>query len=165
MMTTQDFQNKLLAIQDDLLRFAFRLTANCDDAQDLRQETILKALDNQDKFAPDSNFRNWVFTIMHHNFVNNYRRQLRTQVATMQILANSSPVLPEEGENNKGVDYKRIWNALQRLPKQYSVPFTLHLQGFKYREIADKLQLPLGTVKSRIFVTRQNLQQQFHELA
>ncbi len=163
-MTTQDFQNKLLMIQDDLLRFAFRLTANSDDANDLRQETILKALDNQDKFAPDSNFRNWVFTIMHHNFVNNYRRQLRSQVAATQILANS-PVSTEYEENNKSSDYKQIWTALKQMPRQYSVPFMLHLRGYKYREIADKLQLPIGTVKSRIFVTRQNLQTQFRELA
>ncbi len=163
-MTTQEFQNKLLLIQDDLLRFAFRLTANSDDANDLRQETTLKALDNQDKFAPDSNFRNWVFTIMHHNFVNNYRRQLRSQAAATHILASSS-ISTEYEESNKSADYQQIWNALRQMPRQYSIPFMLHLRGYKYREIAEKLQLPIGTVKSRIFVTRQNLQQQFHELA
>lgn len=162
-MKTQDFQNKLLAIQDDLLRFAFRLTANSDDAQDLRQETILKALDNQDKFAPDSNFRNWVFTIMHHNFVNNYRRQIRSQVVATQLLANTP--LYESMEDSETTDSKQIWEALRQMPSQYSVPFMLHLKGFKYREIAEKLQLPIGTVKSRIFVTRQNLQKQFKELA
>lgn len=78
-MNTLNFKTELLAIQDELLRFAYKLTADPEEANDLLQETSLKALDNEDKFEPDTNFRGWMYTIMRNIFINNYRKQVRDQ--------------------------------------------------------------------------------------
>ena len=75
--TTPSFQTNLMNIQSNLLNFAYMLTSNRDDAYDLLQDTTLKALDNQDKYAEGTNFKGWVFTIMRNLFINNYRRGVR----------------------------------------------------------------------------------------
>ncbi|MBD5306791.1 MAG: RNA polymerase sigma factor, partial [Bacteroides sp.] len=77
-MTTQEtFKQKLVNLQGNLLNFAFQLTSNREQAEDLLQDTTLKALDNEAKFAADTNFKAWVFTIMRNIFINNYRQQVR----------------------------------------------------------------------------------------
>ena len=76
--TTATFQSKLTALQSNMLNFAYMLTSNRDDAYDLLQDTMLKALDNQDKYVDNTNFKGWVFTIMRNIFINNYRRASRT---------------------------------------------------------------------------------------
>ena len=75
-MNTETFQNRLLALQDNLLNFAFLLTSNKDDAYDLLQDTTLKALDNEDKYKENTNFKGWVFTIMRNIFINQYNRSV-----------------------------------------------------------------------------------------
>ena len=72
-MNSVTFTKALVGIQDDLLRFAYKLTADREDANDLLQETSLKALDNEDKYTPETNFKGWVYTIMRNIFINNYR--------------------------------------------------------------------------------------------
>ena len=78
-MNTYSFRKDLLAVQEELLRFAYKLTADREEANDLLQETSLKALDNEDKFEPDTNFRGWMYTIMRNIFINNYRKIVREQ--------------------------------------------------------------------------------------
>lgn len=78
-MNTYSFRKDLLAVQEELLRFAYKLTADREEANDLLQETSLKALDNEDKFEPDTNFRGWMYTIMRNIFINNYRKIVRVQ--------------------------------------------------------------------------------------
>ena len=160
-MTTLDFKNELLAIQDELLRFAYKLTLDPEEANDLLQETSLKALDNEEKFEPDTNFRGWMYTIMRNIFINNYRKQVRDQTFidhtdNLYHINQSTDMAFDCTEAD--YDLKEIHRAVNRLPKEYRIPFSMHVSGFKYREIADKLGLPLGTVKSRIFFTRQRLQ-------
>ena len=160
-MKTLDFKNELLAIQDELLRFAYKLTADVEEANDLLQETSLKALDNEDKFEPDTNFRGWMYTIMRNIFINNYRKQVRDQTFVdhtdnLYHINQSKDMAFDSTET--AYDLKEIRRAVNRLPKEYRIPFSMHVSGFKYREIAEKLGLPLGTVKSRIFFTRQRLQ-------
>ncbi len=77
-MGTQEFQNKLMSLQDNLLNFAYMLTSNRDNAYDLLQDTTLKALDNESKYVDNTNFKGWVFTIMRNIFINNYRRVVRS---------------------------------------------------------------------------------------
>ena len=160
-MNTLNFKSELLAIQDELLRFAYKLTAYPEEANDLLQETSLKALDNEDKFEPDTNFRGWMYTIMRNIFINNYRKQVRDQTFVDQTenlyhINQSKDIAYDSTE--EAYDLKEIHRAVNRLPKEYRIPFSMHVSGFKYREIAEKLGLPLGTVKSRIFFTRQRLQ-------
>ena len=78
-MNSVTFAKELAGVQDELLRFAYKLTTDHDEAHDLRQETSLKALDNEDKYEPDTNFMGWTYTIMRNIFINNYRRNVREQ--------------------------------------------------------------------------------------
>ena len=160
------FRKNLIGIQDELLRFAFKLTADREDANDLLQETSLKALDNEDKYTPDTNFKGWVYTIMRNIFINNYRRVVREQTFVDQTENLYHLYLPQDmayESTERSYDLKEIRRVVNSLPKEYRIPFSMHVSGFKYREIAEKLNLPLGTVKSRIFFTRQKLQEELKD--
>ena len=160
-MKTVDFTQHLLSIQTGLFRFAFKLTADREEANDLLQETSLKALDNEEKFTPDTNFKGWMYTIMRNIFINNYRKTVRDQTFVDQTDNLFHLNLPQDSgfDSTEGAyDLKEIHRIVNALPKDYRVPFAMYVSGFKYREIAEKLGLPLGTVKSRIFFTRQRLQ-------
>ena len=78
-MNSNNFQQRLLGLQDNLLNFAYMLTSDREEAKDLLQDTTLKALDNEDKYIDNVNFKGWVFTIMRNIFINNYRRIVRNQ--------------------------------------------------------------------------------------
>ena len=161
MRTTSNFTQNLLGMQSELRRFALKLTADTEDADDLLQETSLKALDNEDKYTPDTNFKGWMYTIMRNIFINNYRKTVRDQTFVDQTENLFHLNLPQDSgfESTEGnYDLKEIRKIVHSLPKEYRVPFSMYVSGFKYREIAEKLGLPIGTVKSRIFFTRQRLQ-------
>ena len=78
-MRNLEFKNQLISLQDHMFNFAYSLTSNREEAKDLLQETTLKALNNEDKFAENTNFKGWVLTIMKNIFINNYRRIVRDQ--------------------------------------------------------------------------------------
>ena len=165
-MNSVSFTQALLGVQDDLLRFAFKLTADHEDANDLLQETSLKVLDNEDKYMPETNFKGWAYTIMRNIFINNYRRVVREQtfVDTTENLYHLNSGFEAVTEStDSAYDLKELHRIVNSLPKEYKVPFSMHVAGFKYREIAEKLGLPLGTVKSRIFFTRQKLQNELKD--
>ena len=137
------------------------MTADREEANDLLQETSLKALDNEEKFTPDTNFKGWMYTIMRNIFINNYRKTVRDQTFVDQTDNLFHLNLPQDSgfDSTEGAyDLKEIHRIVNALPKDYRVPFAMYVSGFKYREIAEKLGFPLGTVKSRIFFTRQRLQ-------
>ena len=159
--STSTFAQNLLGMQSELRRFALKLTADPEDANDLLQETSLKALDNEEKYTPDTNFKGWMYTIMRNIFINNYRKTVRDQTFVDQTENLFHLNLPQDSgfESTEGnYDLKEIRKIVHALPKEYRVPFSMYVAGFKYREIAVKLGLPIGTVKSRIFFTRQRLQ-------
>ena len=163
-MASAKFQNNLMSLQSNLLNFAYMLTSNRDDAYDLLQDTTLKALDNEDKYADNTNFKGWVFTIMRNIFINNYRRAGRaaTVVDTTENLyhlnlSQDSGLETPEGSFGAG----EITDAINEFSEEYRIPFSMHVAGYKYNEIAEKINLPLGTVKSRIFFARKKLQVRF----
>ena len=160
-MDTAKFRRELLEVQSELQRFAYKLTADREEANDLLQETSLKALGNMEKYTPGTNFKGWVYTIMRNIFINNYRKEVRDQIFVDQtdnlFHINTSRELDYYVTDN-GYDTKEIYRVVHGLPRDYRIPFLMHIAGFKYREIADRLGLPIGTVKSRIFFTRQQLQ-------
>lgn len=163
-MNTYSFRKDLLAVQEELLRFAYKLTADREEANDLLQETSLKALDNEDKFEPDTNFRGWMYTIMRNIFINNYRRVVRSstvidQTEDLYHLNLSQDSGLETPEGSFGAN--EISDAINEFPDEYRIPFSMHIAGYKYNEIAEKMNLPLGTVKSRIFFARKKLQVRF----
>ena len=163
-MASAKFQNNLMSLQSNLLNFAYMLTSNRDDAYDLLQDTTLKALDNEDKYADNTNFKGWVFTIMRNIFINNYRRAGRaaTVVDTTENLyhrnlSQDSGLETPEGSFGAG----EITDAINEFSEEYRIPFSMHVAGYKYNEIAEQMNLPLGTVKSRIFFARKKLQERF----
>ena len=165
-MNTYSFRKDLLAVQEELLRFAYKLTADREEANDLLQETSLKALDNEDKFEPDTNFRGWMYTIMRNIFINNYRKIVREQTFVDQTDNQYHLSMPQDSgfaRTEGAYDLKEMHRIVNALPRDYKVPFSMHVSGFKYREIAERLGLPLGTVKSRIFFTRQKLQDELKD--
>ena len=160
-MRSAEFTQNLLGLQTELHRFAMKLTADKEEADDLLQETSLKALDNEEKYTPDTNFKGWMYTIMRNIFINNYRKTVRDQTFVDQTDNLYHLNLPQDSgfESTEGnYDLKEIRKIVNNLPKEYRVPFSMYVSGFKYREIAVKLALPIGTVKSRIYFTRQRLQ-------
>ena len=163
-MASAKFQSNLMSLQSNLLNFAFMLTSNRDDAYDLLQDTTLKALDNEDKYAENTNFKGWVFTIMRNIFINNYRRVARSatvidQTEDLYHLNLSQDSGLETPEGSFGAN--EITDAINAFPDEYRIPFSMHVAGYKYNEIAEKMNLPLGTIKSRIFFARKKLQTQF----
>ena len=161
-MANKDFENKLMALQGNLLNFAYMLTSNRDNAYDLLQDTTLKALDNESKYVDNTNFKGWVFTIMRNIFINNYRKVVRSATIIDQTEDLYHLNLPQDSgfETPEGsIAAKEITAAIDAFSDEYRIPFSMHVAGYKYNEIAEKMGLPLGTVKSRIFFARQRLQQ------
>ena len=160
-MNALQFQKKLLSMQENMMNFALMLTANRDDAQDLMQDTTLKVLDNQEKFVDNINFKGWVLTVMRNIFINNYHKIVRSQTVVDQgVDLYNLDVVNDSGFDSPDGAYqiKEITKAINGLNPELKVPFSMFLSGYKYNEIAEKLGVPLGTVKSRIFFARQELQ-------
>lgn len=160
-MGTNTFQNKLLSVQRNLLNFAYTLTSNRDDAYDLLQDTTLKALDSEDKYVENVNFKGWIFTIMRNLFINKYRKESRSVVVVDQSddlyqlnFSQDSGFETPEG----AINAKEIEAVIASFSDEYRRPFTLYISGYRYAEIAQRMKLPLGTVKSRIHQARIKLQ-------
>lgn len=162
MTTSTTFKQRILNLQSNLLNFAFQLTNNREAANDLLQDTTLKALTNEEKFVDNSNFKGWIFTIMRNIFINNYRQQVRqaTVVDRTEDLYHLN-VSQESGLDTPEGTYavKEIMEVLNNMSEDFRKPFNMHVAGYKYSEIAEELNLPLGTVKSRIFFARKQLRQ------
>lgn len=165
-METAAFKRDLLKMQSELQRFAFKLTDDKEEADDLLQDTSLKALENMDKYTPDTNFKAWLYTIMRNIFINNYRKAVREQTFvdhTDNLYNIDSSQLTKDSITENDYDRKELYRAVNSLPDNYRVPFSMFVSGFKYHEIAAKLSLPLGTVKSRIYFTRRCLQEKLKD--
>ncbi len=159
-MTQMQFQNSLTGLQSKLYYFALSLTSDSDRAQDLVQETYLKALIYREKFSMDTNLMAWVYTIMKNTFINDYRRNVKAKT-TLGSSADKLQISFSKNDYYPAADSihseKEIYKKIGMLEDEFREPFQLFLSGFKYKEIASKLDLPLGTVKSRIFFTRKKL--------
>ncbi|MDL2313228.1 sigma-70 family RNA polymerase sigma factor, partial [Bacteroidales bacterium OttesenSCG-928-B11] len=129
-------------------------------AKDLLQDTYVKALSNIDKFKEASNLKAWTYTIMKNIFINDYRKNFRyvlvfdssDEAFLLNRSRNSSDIEPDSRLREK-----ELLAAVERLPEEYKAPFKLLVEGYKYREIADLLDMKLGTVKSRIYFARKQL--------
>lgn len=157
-MTAAEFSNQLLNLEQSLERFAYSLTANREDAKDLLQETFLKALTYKEKFEANTNLKAWTFTIMKNTFINNYRKSIKQNTtfdtSDNQYLMNSKP----DQINPEAVfSHSEISKKVDLLEDEFRIPFQMHNSGFQYKEIAEMLNLKIGTVKSRIFFSRQKL--------
>lgn len=159
-MSQLEFYSHLDKISHLLHAFAYNLTKNVEDAKDLFQETAYRALTNREKFRPGTNFKAWLFTIMKNIFINNYRKKTKANTImdstdNMYYINSGDTVISNGAESN--IMMKELTNMIDALDNSIKVPFLMHYQGYKYQEIADYLELPLGTVKSRIFFARKEL--------
>lgn len=158
-MTVTDFNKKFNTLESLLFGFAMKLTKNRDRSKDLMQETLMRAFKNKDRFREGTNFKAWITTIMRNSFINNYRK-MRTRnrveqpVEDMLHVADKAVVKEKASSSIMMTELKTI---LSNLSDTYRVPFSMFYEGYSYIEIGEKMNLPIGTVKSRIFFARKQL--------
>ena len=165
-MSNKDFNTELIGLSNSLEFFALSLTRNDEDAKDLLQETMVKAITYRDKFVEKTNLKAWCYTIMKNTFINNYRRAIKanTIIDQTEDLYFLNSKRSEDGTvPDSALAYKEIRSKVDALEDDYRIPFEMHNKGYKYKEIADYLDLPIGTVKSRIFLARRRLMDQLKE--
>ena len=162
-MSVLEFEELLVDNSEFLRPFAINLTRDNEAAQDLYQETLYKALANQEKYHAGTNIKAWLFTIMRNIFINNYRRKAKHQTVFDNspndfLLNNNQVTVANVAESN--MQMKEIRKAIYNLPEIFKTPFSLYFDGYKYHEIAEALHEPLGTIKSRIHFARKLLKEQ-----
>lgn len=161
-MTSIEFSYSLNQLSGVLKPFAMKLTRDLDDANDLLQDTMVKAFTNQDKFAEGTNLKAWLYTIMKNTFITNYQKMVRraTFVDTtdnLHYINSSASLIENSAYGDFAID--DIYRAIDKLNDIFSAPFLLYYRGFKYHEIADRLSIPIGTVKNRIHIARKHLKE------
>lgn len=165
-MTAIEFNYQLTNLSGNLERFALSLTSNMEDAKDLLQETFAKAITYREKFEDNTNLKAWTFTIMKNTFINNYRRNAKANTTfdntdDLYYLNLNKESAGDAPDSQYSV--KEIQKSIDELTDEFRLPFLMHTQGYKYKEIADKLNLKIGTVKSRIFFTRKKLMEKLKD--
>ena len=160
-MTALEFDYQIAGLRPILKTFTRRFTNDKEESHDLVQDTILKALTYRNKFRENTNLKGWLFTIMRNTFINNYRKNQRTKTShddTKELYflnVEDTHTFSSPGSN---FEYKDIWNQVNSLRDELLVPFKMHTSGYKYHEIAEHLNIPIGTVKNRIFHARKEIQ-------
>jgi len=152
----------LTKMSKSLRPFAFKLTKDTEDANDLLQETMLKAFTNREKFSEGTNLKAWLYTIMKNTFITNYQRLLRRN--TFIDSTDTSYFINSNNNVTNNLAYSEfamhdILQAIDKLEEVYKTPFMMHYRGFKYNEIAERLKIPIGTVKNRIHIARKELKE------
>ena len=151
-------EEELLKIEPDLYRFAQKLVNNnAEDASDLLQESILKILTNVELYSNDCNFKAWCYTVMRNTFLNSIRKKgIEMKYIEKYDFAWDYIALQEliPNECDSVSLYKDTNDVLEMLPVDYSLPLKMFINGYRYIEIADKLNLPLSTIKNRIHIAR-----------
>ena len=159
-MTALEFSYALTQSTKALKPFALRLTKDSDDAADLLQDTVMKAFTHREKFSDGTNLKAWMYTIMKNTFITNYQKLVkrRTFIDTTDNLhyINTSSVLVRNGGESTFM-MEDIQKALNALDVVFREPFLMYFHGFKYHEIAERLSIPIGTVKNRIHLARKEL--------
>lgn len=160
LMDASLFSNQVLAQRENLRFFALSLTRNLPDSEDLVQETLCKAFTYRTRFTQNTNIKAWLFTIMKNIFINNYRRKTKART----IFDDSKdgyfinlPQLSRLPDPESSFRTKELLTAIDQLPEELGQPLKMYFEGYKYKEIAEKYGLPIGTVKSRIFMARRQI--------
>jgi len=160
MMNKTEFNTKVIREAGSLSSYAYYFTRDTENAHDLVQDTMLKAFSYYSRFKEGTNLQAWLYTILKNTFINHYRRKVRTNSIIVQSEDLSSSDLYQSAQNN-AADGKFVMDdierALARLPRDCYYPFTMYYEGYKYHEIAAHFGIPIGTVKTRIHVARQQL--------
>ena len=168
----EGYEKEALVHLDVLYRVALRLTGNAADAEDLVQETMLRAFRSWDRYTPGTNAKGWLLTILRHLFINEYRRKSRhpetVDVDTIEPFALFQEVQEEDPQGaffDKIVD-DEVLRAVDQLPEAFREAVTLSdVEGLSYEEVAKVLDVPVGTVKSRLYRGRRLLQAKLYDYA
>ncbi len=176
---SEDFEAGVLAQLDSLYRTALRMTNNPQEAEDLVQETMLKAFRFAHTYQPGTNLRAWLFRILNTSAINRYRKQATQPVTTSlpegedfylynrikDLSGQELSLGAEEEVLSKYLD-EDVYKALRDLPPNFRMAIILaDIEGLSYKEIAEALQIPIGTVMSRISRARRQLQQSLWKYA
>jgi len=164
-MTSIEFCSQLIGLENSLLKYAYRLNLKRADAKDLVQETYLRVLINREKYVDNKKFKSWALTIMKNTFVDSYRRGLRKKTYSEQATGSLLIHFPEPvGYDNpdSALFATEISQNIDNLNDKLRDPFKMYVEGYKYAEIADELNLKIGTVKNRIFLSRKQLMTQLN---
>jgi RNA polymerase sigma-70 factor, ECF subfamily len=158
-MTKDEFIKSIVKMEDDLLGHAIKLTKDWEEALDLKQEAMYKAIAGYEQYKEDTNLKGWLHTILRNTFINDYRKQrLKNEKQDnfydlrVEQVADNKAMSPESILNMKEIE-----EAMSRLVPGKKKTFKLFLEGYKYEEIAEELDIPIGTVKARIFYARKTL--------
>ena len=167
----REFEDAAMPFLDSLYNTAFRMARNAEDAEDLVQETYLKAYRSFDQFTPGTNLKAWLFKILKNTFINDYRRK-QTQPPESDFAAIEenfeSHIAPGSAPGGKTPEDLALENVLDEdvqravdaLPPDYRMVLLLaDIEGFSYKEIADILEIPVGTVMSRLYRGRKLLEE------
>lgn len=159
-MTTaqfNDFYNtNIIALEN----FAKKLTKNSVDAEDLVQETAIKAFRGKHTFNEGTSFKSWSFTILKNTFITKYNKRKKRKVVNAPIEDFTYALSSRHAVKNDAISQmkiKEIKSCINQLTQKSRLPFLMHVEGYQYNEIANSLNIPLGTVKSRINYARTKL--------
>ncbi len=178
LVSDDGFETQALSYLDPLYRTALRMTRSEADAEDLVQETYIRALRFRDQFTPGTNLKAWLFRILTNTFINMYRRRkaqpettelgdvdefslYRRMTGAGSVAASPNP----EEEFLRGIVDTEVKDALAELPEKFRTVVLLDVEGFSYKEIAETLEIPIGTVMSRLHRGRRFLQKRLYDLA
>ena len=173
------FEDEAIPHMDAVYRFALRLSGNKDSAEDLLQDTYFRAFRAWDQYTPGTRCKSWLFTICRNVFLRQRERGQRHDEILAEAahedpraLSREAPVFAAshnsdpEGAFFKSIVDEEILAAIDALPGEYRMAVVLSdLEDLSYNEIAEVMEIPVGTVKSRLFRGRRQLQQQLYEYA
>ena len=156
-----ELEKLLLAAMGRLYQYAYKLTRDYDRANDLLQETFLKVLYNAEKFKDNGKFMSWTYAIMHNAFINNCKHEEQCDAIAEESLYPTT--FTAKGESASGMEVDDIYCAIDELPGSSGKVMRLLVSGHKYVEIAVKMEIPIGTVKTRINISRAILKQRLKD--
>lgn len=172
-----EFETLALPHLDSLYRTGLRMTRSREEAEDLVQETYMKAFRSFRTFKPDTNIRAWLFKILTNSYINRYRKQslqpTRTRLEDVQAFLSSEEAAETTASTEDMEDFAlderldgEVKHALEELPEEFRAVVVMALvEGLSYRDIADALEIPIGTVMSRLYRGRQALKRRLSEYA
>ncbi|HEY8648105.1 MAG TPA: sigma-70 family RNA polymerase sigma factor [Candidatus Limnocylindria bacterium] len=178
MAEADPFETEALTFLDALYRTGLRMTRSEAEAEDLVQETYIKAFRHRDQFTPGTNLKAWLFRILTNTFINQYRRKAARPDTTelddvdesilyrhMRDVSPGSSSPDPEAELINSTLSSEVKEALESLPEKFRTTVLLDVEGFAYKEIAQMLDIPIGTVMSRLHRGRKYLQKRLYDVA
>ncbi len=159
-MTQEALNTKIIKLKPQLENYAYSLTKDEVNGQDLVQQTMLKAFDKIHQFKQGTNLKAWLFTIMRNNFINDIRKKSkfvnREELSSYVPYSSKNMFIENDGDSN--ILIEMIEHEIEKLPVNLKTPFKMMVEGYAYKEISDELEIPLGSVKSFIHKARKRLQ-------